>query len=569
MEQLGAMSNRCVVSERRKTSFWSLIGRRPKPPDIHSIEFSKLVTDLSILKTRFYEKELEVETQRDEIVRLRAHLHGAMKERDDAKYALVEERMVKNDLENRKRRLEKRLEVMTGKFEDCQSELHTMKEFNSDTRSIIGQLEQQLNETKEKLINTSKAVEMVHYSQRELLGMESKVDEMVIQQKELEAQYQQLRNEHEKCSVNPDLTEDKRATESELKSTIQKRCTIFNEIQDLRGNVRVFCRVRPHKLFNTQSSAISIPASDTSNTWDIACNQKVYSFNHVFDTCATNRDVYKETAGVVEMVMRGTNVCILAYGQTGSGKTHTMDGNKYEPGINMLALRHLFQNIGDEPGITEVSLSILEVYNDCIQDLLISGSGPKSKLMTLHQPSGRLGGLQITRDPHNHKKNQIPGLTTVRVQCLDDVQKFLRKAKARRSVSSTSMNTSSSRSHLILEVSVQRSGSNAKLNLVDLAGSERINRSNVDGKRRQESIHINKSLSSLGKIFAALEKRSSHVPYRDCKLTHFLKDSIGGGAKTLMFIMVSGESDDKNETCATLEFGKRVRSTVVSHEPCE
>ena len=128
---------------------------------------------------------------------------------------------------------------------------------------------------------------------------------------------------------------------------------------------------------------------------------------------------------------------------------------------------------------------------------------------------------------------------------------------------------SSSRSHLIVEVVLHKRASTSRIHLVDLAGSERVHRSGVQGVRLQEAIHINKSLSLLGNVFSALERGHKHIPYRDCKLTHFLKNSIGGLSKTLMFVTVSGDGADKFETKATLDFGKRVGKISIQSDQTE
>lgn len=156
-------------------------------------------------------------------------------------------------------------------------------------------------------------------------------------------------------------------------------------------------------------------------------------------------------------------------------------------------------------------------------------------------------GAQVMRKVSN--KNQI--------------LKALRDACYNRSVGVTQFNEQSSRSHFIMTVFINgydkqtRQVFNGKLGLVDLAGSERVLRTNADGQRVKEAQHINQSLATLGKVFLNLQAKSNHIPYRESKLTHYLKDSIGGNAKTMMILQVRQNLKDHNESLGTLTFGQR------------
>ena len=358
---------------------------------------------------------------------------------------------------------------------------------------------------------------------------------------------------------------DRRDGNLEMEAAIKLRNNLVQEIQDVRGNVRVFCRIRPPKTSSIDSTCLEIHNSVLSSLPKLTCRSGTYSFDHVFGPRSRNSEIYSEAAGVVELVLGGQNVCMLAYGQTGSGKTYTMDGNCDDPGVNRLALQQLFvmKNGMDED--VRIHVSVLEVYNGAIHDLLgdrhiIRQQAASSSAHSVTEK------LQVRNDPTTSQGVHVPGLRKLRVDGLEDVGRLMRKAKYRRSVSSTLMNTYSSRSHLIVEVEVQRKSSCAKLHLVDLAGSERTERSRVSGVRLTEANQINKSLSALGNVFSALEGRRAHIPFRDSTLTFFLKNSLGGHAKTLMFITVSGDRSDVDETTATLKFGRRVRNVVTARD---
>ncbi len=128
----------------------------------------------------------------------------------------------------------------------------------------------------------------------------------------------------------------------------------------------------------------------------------------------------------------------------------------------------------------------------------------------------------------------------------------------------THYNEQSSRSHFIFTIYVTgkhretRDVFRGRLNLIDLAGSERIMKSQAEGERIKEALNINQSLTTLGKVFLSLLNKSPHVPYRDSKLTHYLKDSLGGESKTMLIIQVSPSVNDYGETLSSLNFGNRV-----------
>lgn len=160
----------------------------------------------------------------------------------------------------------------------------------------------------------------------------------------------------------------------------------------------------------------------------------------------------------------------------------------------------------------------------------------------------------------------VDALTEREVNTPEDVTRMLKESDRNRTVAFTSMNTDSSRSHLILVINVTAlntiSGvcSRGRLTLVDLAGSERIARSEATGERLVEAAAINKSLSALGQVFTAIAQSAPHIPYRNSKLTHLLQDSLGGDSKTCMFINASPLEINLSETHSTLTFGKQIRT---------
>jgi len=193
-----------------------------------------------------------------------------------------------------------------------------------------------------------------------------------------------------------------------------------------------------------------------------------------------------------------------------------------------------------------------EIYNERIRDLL-TDKQPDEEFKIITGERGMV----------------VKGLTSIPVETEEDVLNAMRRGNSNRSVGVTSMNEHSSRSHSLLSVEVE--GENliasikyfGKLHLIDLAGSERLSKTGATGDRLKEAQAINKSLSALGNVIESLQKKSNHVPYRNSKLTYLLQDSLGGHAKTLMFINVSPTSYDGEETNCSLTFATRVRKVEL------
>lgn len=342
---------------------------------------------------------------------------------------------------------------------------------------------------------------------------------------------------------------------------LKENRSLYNMVQDLKGNIQVYCRIRP--AFNAEvKSVIEFIGEDGSVViFDPLKPQKdgrkVFQFNRVFGPTSTQDEVFEDTRPLIRSVMDGYNVCIFAYGQTGSGKTHTMcgpsGGSSKDVGINHLALNDLFDLSNRRKDIIkyDIYVQMVEIYNEQVHDLLEEDSST-SKLEIRSCISN--GGLSL------------PNATMHSVKSTADVLNLMKIGDLNRAVGSTAINNRSSRSHSVLTVHVHGKDNNgsilrSNLHLVDLAGSERVDKSEVTGDRLKEAQYINRSLSCLGDVITALAQKSSHIPYRNSKLTHLLQDSLGGHAKTLMFAHVSPEGDSFGETVSTLKFAQRV-STV-------
>ncbi|VAH90072.1 unnamed protein product [Triticum turgidum subsp. durum] len=342
---------------------------------------------------------------------------------------------------------------------------------------------------------------------------------------------------------------------------LEENRKLYNQVQDLKGSIRVYCRIRP--FLPGQVSSSTVGCIDDGNITIITPSKsgkdgrKSFSFNKVFGPSSTQDEVFLDTQPLIRSVLDGYNVCIFAYGQTGSGKTFTMSGPKnmteQTQGVNYRALGDLFNLAEKRKGtfVYDIAVQMIEIYNEQVRDLLISD------------------GLNKRLEIRNNSQNgiNVPDASLVRVASTMDVMELMNIGHRNRTVGATALNDRSSRSHSCLTVHVQgkdlTSGNIIRgcMHLVDLAGSERVDKSEVTGERLKEAQHINKSLSALGDVIASLAQKNAHVPYRNSKLTQLLQDSLGGQAKTLMFVHISPESDAVGETISTLKFAERV-STV-------
>ncbi|KAK8928855.1 Kinesin-4 [Platanthera zijinensis] len=340
---------------------------------------------------------------------------------------------------------------------------------------------------------------------------------------------------------------------------MEKSKNLFNLLQEAKGNIRVFCRCRPLNLKEISSSSTPIVDLEAAEDGELGLitktsTKKIFKFDRVYTLNADQSDVYADASPLVISVLDGYNVCIFAYGQSGTGKMYTMEGtveNRGENwGVNYRTLEELFKVVGDRKDLFDydISVSFLEVYNEQIRDLL-----PLS-------PASNKIRLELKAAAWFH---HAP-ILEAKVHNLGDVWTVLDDGKNARAVGSTNLNEHSSRSHCMLCIMVKTVNlvtcevTQSKFWLVDLAGSERLAKSDAQGERLKETQHINRSLSALGDVMFALSSKRSHVSYRNSKLTYLLQDSLGGSAKTLMFVQISLLENDTTETLSSLNFGSRV-----------
>ncbi|RIA84273.1 P-loop containing nucleoside triphosphate hydrolase protein [Glomus cerebriforme] len=352
--------------------------------------------------------------------------------------------------------------------------------------------------------------------------------------------------------------------------------------------------------------------SEGATSVQVGDKRQIYNFDHVFPPETTQQQVYERAVeNLVDKFLEGYNVTILAYGQTSSGKTHTMGtaDNASVPyhnkGIIPRAMATLFSTMNTSSLYLNrkfsMKVSFIEIYNEDLIDLLGEGEGESRPQVMIREDSK--GNIYWS------------GLQEVQVNNVDEVIAYLARGSLNRQVGATDMNAKSSRSHAIFSLTmsqqklVNHNGHNghnnyysksptpgsrpttpssrlvnsransrlgdtddgdwititSKFHFVDLAGSERLKRTAASGDRAKEGISINSGLLALGNVISALgdptkAKHTTHIPYRDSKLTRLLQDSLGGNAQTLMIACISPAEFNLNETVNTLKYANRARN---------
>ncbi|XP_067092536.1 kinesin-like protein KIF11 [Osmerus mordax] len=357
----------------------------------------------------------------------------------------------------------------------------------------------------------------------------------------------------------------------------------FNQIKrDEKGrNIQVVVRCRP---FNTAERKTAHGVIDcdpnrkeilvrTGGVNDKAA-RKTYTFDMVFGQAAKQIEVYRSVVfPILDEVIMGYNCTVFAYGQTGTGKTFTMEGERSpneeftweeDPlaGIIPRTLHQIFEKLTSNGTEFSVKVSLLEIYNEELFDLLSPSTDVNER-------------LQLFDDPRNKRGVIIKGLEEITVHNKNEVYQILERGSAKRKTASTLMNAYSSRSHSVFSVTIHMKEITldgeelvkiGKLNLVDLAGSENIGRSGAVDKRAREAGNINQSLLTLGRVITALVEKRPHVPYRESKLTRILQDSLGGRTKTSIIATVSPASINMEETLSTLEYANRAKNIMNKPE---
>ncbi|KAH9586257.1 Kinesin motor domain [Trypanosoma melophagium] len=370
-------------------------------------------------------------------------------------------------------------------------------------------------------------------------------------------------------------------------------------------NIQVLVRVRPFLPAEEPQPCLTVRGRQIS-----VGDERQFAFDNIFDMEVNSKTVNDAIAGpLVDAFVKGYTVSTIAYGQTGAGKTYTMSSlssDVIRRVYDLLKVNSVTTNSsvrvdsgttnsttdtnadGDvnvninSPSVNqkpEFRFSAVEVYNEHVSDLIASITAASQPSISLVNPSV---GPSLPLREDSRCGVYIQGLTEVTVDSEEELLAWFEKSTANRRTASTLMNTTSSRSHCLLTVTLTHNGIVSRFGLVDLAGSERIKkaygrrlttggiddvddervaaRSTEIASRMREGININSGLLALGNVIVALCERKSHVPYRTSKLTRLLQPMLSGNSKTTMIACVSPCVSSFEETLNTLKYADRAKS---------
>lgn len=455
-------------------------------------------------------------------------------------------------IEKKMQRIEKAKEQETKELRD------KLEATQGDIRAQLQLKDGKINEAMEELASITAL-----YNEAKSDLEQSKQDQDELEElREMKADIE--RKEKQQAAIIENQAKRLEELEKLYKDEQITRKKFFNMMEDMKGKIRVYCRVRPMLDFEKergQQFGLMLPDELTiQHLWKDEKKPREYSFDTVFGPAADQDAIFEDTKHLVQSAVDGYNVCIFAYGQTGSGKTFTVYGSERSPGLTPRGVVELFRIINRDSGkfTFSISLYMLELYQDTLMDLLLPPT-PKSNKNPPDPPK-----LEIKKDPKGMVT--VAGATVVEVTSAKELMATIEAGQQRRHVASTQMNRESSRSHLVISVIIEstnlqtQSMSKGKLSFVDLAGSERVKKSGSTGENLKEAQAINKSLSALGDVISALATEQQHIPYRNHKLTMLMSDSLGGNAKTLMFVNVSPADSNIDETQNSLQYATRVRT---------
>ncbi|KAI1327462.1 kinesin-domain-containing protein [Xylariaceae sp. FL0255] len=323
-------------------------------------------------------------------------------------------------------------------------------------------------------------------------------------------------------------------------------------------SIKVVARFRPQNKVELEAGGEPIVRFEGLDTCSLHSAEAAssFTFDRVFGMQSRQHEIFDYSIRpTVDDILNGYNGTVFAYGQTGAGKSYTMMGTRVDDqdgkGITPRIVEQIFSSILASPPTIEytVRVSFMEIYMERIRDLL----APQNDNLPVHEEKNR--GVYVK------------GLLEIYVSSVEEVFEVMKRGDAERNVAATRMNEGSSRSHSIFVITVTQknietgSMKSGQLFLVDLAGSEKVGKTGASGQTLEEAKKINKSLSALGMVINALtDGKSSHIPYRDSKLTRILQESLGGNSRTSLIINCSPSSYNDVETLGTLRFGMRAKS---------
>lgn len=565
-----------------------------------------LTADLAARKEELLASARDLQQARDSVAQLDAKLIVKDSELTTSKDShlqlqIEKELRAKSEIREESERRERIAAVsqLLATQTDCNHRLKEAEERNqqndSKSRELVEQLKKECSEAHEKtekmadkVMGLEKEVQQLHLALEDASANHEAVDQLSRVTGELEIARHRLKEMAEQKMQMVTLDAQKVAEyEEKIREGETQRRKLHNLIQELRGNVRVFARIRPFlpndglDMANLPDPTISTRPTDPNNLKIVKkdpnsgeeLDHSSFSFDRVFGPSVSQEILFQEVSEFVQSALDGYNVCLFSYGQTGSGKTHTMQGSG--SGSMRGVIPRAVQQVGQYKSALEekgwnyqMEVSFIEIYNETIKDLLRNAGQKDNSVLSME--GGKAGNNneelkhEIKRDASGRVYITDVSMLSVDPNDSQQIDDIMETAACMRSVGQTAMNERSSRSHSVFTLhltathAVQGTVLRGTLSLVDLAGSERLDRSGATGSVMKESVAINKSLSALADVFTAIGNKQSHIPFRNSKLTYLLQPALSGDGKTLMMVNLSPTDASYHESLCSLRLAKQV-----------
>ncbi|KAI9137113.1 P-loop containing nucleoside triphosphate hydrolase protein [Paraphysoderma sedebokerense] len=504
---------------------------------------------LSESNSKIYELE-EFRRSLEDRVQIKEQENGMMS---------MELQNIKNDLENAKKRHDDEIQLLNSKHsietQQLQIDVENLTRQNEKLNSDLIAANQDNAQLKNTISVQSASVVQLE-AQFRALQLKIETTESLLRERDATIASQKTKIESQEATIT--------FLESKAREDEMLRRKLHNTIQELKGNIRVFCRVRPllgkekdesnmeHIKFSDGEESQGIELAQTFESADgtrSVSKSYPFQFDRVFKPDATQSCVFEEISQLVQSALDGYN----------EGPTNGLSDD-HEMGMIPRSVRQIYESIHKlkEKGWEyKMEGQFLEIYNETIRDLLGDGTEKKHEI----------------RHDARSGKTTVTDMSVVELENPEQVISLLKTATKNRAVGATNCNERSSRSHSVFIIrlignnTLTSTTCEGRINLIDLAGSERLSSSGSTGERLKETQAINKSLSCLGDVIHALGEGAGngqgHVPYRNSKLTYLLQYSLGGNSKTLMFVNVSPVAANFNETLNSLRFATKVNSCQI------
>lgn len=462
-----------------------------------------------------------------------------------------------------------KLEEKLSKFERMTQLFDYKKEFLDDRFQSLLRLAEEQRAEKAGLKRELDSLLQTKRDLTELEAVRLKLKELEAEERLLDLQFEQacqknkalLAQIHQEEYCLAQQEAETSLVHCEVSKMRAEERKLIHDIQEIKGNIRVNVRIRPPieadlaakeddiiELLDSKNLMLTMPNSVGAAQQMVKSTNLVtkhlYQFERIFGQDSRQSEIYEELSCLLHSVYEGVNVCIFAYGNTGSGKTYTIFGGQKEEEKGLLprTLANIQNKIAASPELQfSVRYCFSELYNDRLFDLQDDGK--------VELDSFRMKDLKA-------EPGELIGRLTALVQ----------EAKKKRTTSRTEMNASSSRSHAFFQFEVSSAEKQATrtiekrgtVTFIDLAGSEKISEGGSDKARKAEVVFINKSLSSLRDVLAALSKDEAHIPFRNSRLTTLLQDYLANDSKTFVIVNVCSSNKYFHQTKGSLEFAKAI-----------